>query len=75
MQPIASTLGPASDSDSDENDYSPFITKEYWETMVKMKRNIKCLAKQLKAEQKALHDHFSKMTMFLHCKELDSDEE
>ena len=74
MQPIASTLGPAPSSDSDDYDYSPFIAKEYWETAMKMKRNIKVLAKQLKAERKAFSDHFEKMAMFFHCKDLDTDE-
>ena len=39
-----------------------------------MKKNIKVLAKQLKAERKAFSAHFEKMAMFFHCKDLDTDE-
>ena len=74
MQSTSNAVIRTLDEDSDDYDYSLFIAKEYWETAVKMRRNIKSLAKQLKAERKARNDHFAKMATFFHCKDLDSDE-
>ena len=58
---------------SEDYDYSPFISEEYWQPVVAMKRNIKRLTKELNQERKALNDHFAKMACFFYLKQQDSD--
>ena len=74
MQPAAAIPGTAPNPDSDYEDCSAFMDQEFWNTAIKMRREMKRLTKELNAVSKALDDHLGQITKKFEFKEKHYDE-
>ena len=61
--------------DEDELDYSKFLVDQFWQPVVKAKRKIKALRKQLRVQERVLADHLKIIDAFFETALSDEEEE